>query len=343
MFLPHLAEHTPGEFGSIPQLKNVPDILDSVCKFRKGFSQKLKEEASIKYANSSMLGRLLRHGAMHNPLCGDDGKFKPLQCHLPDQACWCVNDRGHPVPGSKQKIQSKADIPKCFEHVTQRIEGQFLMQHQLGDVENHLTKIGSVLQDHLATWMKLDHAQINIRQVSQTRGGLLEVHFELARTDESELHSAELMLSWHFGHKDCRVPYMGSDLIPVHKSLKMKHHTSAVDENGVFHDINEEPTDRNWFVEKYRHNKVAVIAGCVSSALFVIFVIAVVVTVLKRGKVTGNHFKHRRMSEKSKTYKENLAFANDLYAVQQQKPGVEPEKAAEPEEKPEEKPEGIEA
>jgi len=330
MFLPHLPEHIPGQFAPV-DLPEIPE-LSTLCKFRTEVAKKFSEEVKVKYGNSSMLQRILQHPSMSAPFCTADGRFTPLQCHIPDRKCWCVNDRGAHLEGTtKTSIQSKSDLPECAEHITHKIEGMFLLQHQLDDVEPHLINIGSVVHDHLAEWLKIDHAQILIKQVTVTGGGLLEVHFELHRSEENALHSAQLLVSWHMGNKDCRLPYQDTELIPVPKSLKMEHHTYVDDGEGneaelpnygllmrgmKKHGLSKVESD---FMSFYRENKIAVIVGGVAVFLFLVFLLAVCITVCKRARGNNNLFKHKRLSEKSKTYKENLAFANDMYGKQSMK------------------------
>ncbi len=38
---------------------------------------------------------------MAEPMCRMDGGFEPVQCHHMSGECWCVDDRGIEVPGSR--------------------------------------------------------------------------------------------------------------------------------------------------------------------------------------------------------------------------------------------------
>lgn len=327
----------------------IPEVFNSICQFRQGLSKKLAEEAKNKYANHSMLGRILSDEAMNVPVCTEDGKFRPLQCHAAKQNCWCVNNRGFKVPDSVTKVKSKTDVPKCIEHITKMIEGSFVINHEFDDVEPHLTNIANLVHDHLAEWMNIDAAQIVIKQVSPIEGGKqVMVHFTLHRTDENELHSAELMLNWHLGKVHSTVPYADTFLTPDQKSLTMEHMVELLDQEDEVvlrvpeddrrkhhhHGHHGDDDDKvHQFVEMYEDHKVAVICGGVGILVFIILFIAVIVTLCKRGTVTSNQFKHKRMSDKSKKYKENLAFANDMYGKQTKAEKVEAEAEPEPEPK----------
>ena len=60
----------------------------------------------------------------------------------------------------------------------------------------------------------------------------MEVHFELQRTLENELHSVELMMGIHFGKKGYNLSYNNTVLTSVPKSLHLEHHTAVIDDDG---------------------------------------------------------------------------------------------------------------
>ncbi|XP_038634704.1 uncharacterized protein nid2a isoform X12 [Scyliorhinus canicula] len=41
------------------------------------------------------------HSGVHIPECDEDGNFRPLQCHDSTGHCWCVDERGQEIPGTR--------------------------------------------------------------------------------------------------------------------------------------------------------------------------------------------------------------------------------------------------
>ena len=60
---------------------------------------------------------------MAEPRCTSDGEFEPVQCHQTSGECWCVDDRGIEIPGTRGS--TKPTCGKClalqnFDHVLVR-------------------------------------------------------------------------------------------------------------------------------------------------------------------------------------------------------------------------------
>ncbi len=47
------------------------------------------------------------------PQCDDEGGFRPLQCHGIKNECWCVDDRGQEIDGSRKSYKTDDDKPDC--------------------------------------------------------------------------------------------------------------------------------------------------------------------------------------------------------------------------------------
>lgn len=43
------------------------------------------------------------------PRCKGDGEFEPVQCHRLSGVCWCVDEIGMEIPGSR----TTSGLPKC--------------------------------------------------------------------------------------------------------------------------------------------------------------------------------------------------------------------------------------
>lgn len=55
---------------------------------------------------------------MFVPECEDDGTFKPKQCHALVSQCWCVDDRGKEVEGTRisVKLGEEEDQLQCSKN-----------------------------------------------------------------------------------------------------------------------------------------------------------------------------------------------------------------------------------
>lgn len=62
--------------------------------------------------------RLIKRAAetvMTPPLqCDDHGNFKPMQCNMMTSECWCVNDLGVEIDGTRRSSDSQ-EMPTCGE------------------------------------------------------------------------------------------------------------------------------------------------------------------------------------------------------------------------------------
>ena len=43
------------------------------------------------------------------PDCGSEGAYKPVQCLLSEGPCWCVNENGIEIPGTRAEKGKPAD------------------------------------------------------------------------------------------------------------------------------------------------------------------------------------------------------------------------------------------
>ncbi|XP_067895206.1 uncharacterized protein nid2a isoform X2 [Heterodontus francisci] len=56
---------------------------------------------------------------VHIPQCDEEGNFRPLQCHGSTGHCWCVDERGQEIPGTRTapgSIQPRCGQPEPIEH-----------------------------------------------------------------------------------------------------------------------------------------------------------------------------------------------------------------------------------
>ncbi|XP_072345860.1 uncharacterized protein nid2a isoform X9 [Scyliorhinus torazame] len=59
------------------------------------------------------------HSGVHIPECDEDGNFRPLQCHGSTGYCWCVDERGQEIPGTRTPTvtgQPQCGLPAQTEY-----------------------------------------------------------------------------------------------------------------------------------------------------------------------------------------------------------------------------------
>ena len=52
---------------------------------------------------------------LHVPECKEDGEYNAVQCHMTSGYCWCVDELGNEVQGSR-----KNGSPSCGKIFTER-------------------------------------------------------------------------------------------------------------------------------------------------------------------------------------------------------------------------------
>ncbi|XP_019403055.1 PREDICTED: thyroglobulin [Crocodylus porosus] len=70
--------------------------------------------------------RAFLEGEDHVPQCSEDGQFRTVQCSKDDLSCWCVDDKGAEVPGSKQ-----SGVPLSCLSFCQLQKQQVLVSHYI--------------------------------------------------------------------------------------------------------------------------------------------------------------------------------------------------------------------
>ncbi|XP_072895083.1 nidogen-2 [Hemitrygon akajei] len=79
---------------------------------RKAACEELRERLQTEM---TMFGSEPRVG-VHIPQCDDEGNFRPMQCHSGTSHCWCVDENGQEVPGTR--TAPGTGQPRCGEPVT---------------------------------------------------------------------------------------------------------------------------------------------------------------------------------------------------------------------------------
>jgi len=312
-FHPHGKEprtHDGIEEGHFPQ-PPTGGLFAKLCVFRQSFADSLLTEAKKQFANSSALYSFLGSRALHRPLCKENGEFQNMQCHFPDRQCWCVDDRGGVLSGTTKDVRSREDLPQCIPHKTLNLDGTFMLKHELEDVHRHIEHIKGIVHEHLSKMLLMDKEFIIITKVEAkaTKENVISIEFSIHHDGKTDMTALERKLLWHFHQEHASIPFMSTFLQPQPTSLKINHYPEPMlpEEHGEWREER-----MSSFKRFYIHHKIAVLAGgIVGGGVLLIIIVAVTITACKRRKMSVQ-FQHKRMTEKSDKYKQNLAYANEI-------------------------------
>lgn len=78
--------------------------------FNRNLFQSIKEEMNGRGDSTSEFEERMKTELS----CNEDGSFKPRQCTPDGTSCWCVNDRGDEIKGTRvNEVVGEANLPKC--------------------------------------------------------------------------------------------------------------------------------------------------------------------------------------------------------------------------------------
>lgn len=88
-------------------MQNLPSYLHAnFCLIlQAGLTPCLAERINAEgYTGSTLPGR-------YSPDCDRGGNYKPLQCHIASAVCWCVDNQGQEIPGTRGRRRKQCPIP----------------------------------------------------------------------------------------------------------------------------------------------------------------------------------------------------------------------------------------
>lgn len=240
--------------------------------------------------------------------CDETGTFKPLQCADDFSECWCVDDRGIEIPNSR-KVTKEGERPECHYNRTKGVHGSFKLTHSLENVEPHMNNIKKLAHQHLSNWLHMEEEYVTIVEITPSQTNIIQVHFEVMWDEETDMataiyHVQYLMLKGH-----CQINYQGGTLIPDPKSMDVHHHYEPKLPNESGWTGEHYPTHGDGFMGFVHSHQTGIIAAVFGATMLILLV--AIVSFARRRRLSS-HFNHRRMD----TYRENLAFSNQLYGKQ---------------------------
>jgi len=230
--------------------------------------------------------------------CDDRGNFKPRQCCPMSGDCWCVNDLGDEIEGTRRNGKKI----ECPYNRTQAVKGHFHLSHNITeDIDKHTENLKPILVTHLGKWMMIEEKYI--REVVITPYGedieTLRVDFVISGEFEDDIDLASSVHHMHLKvmSEETLIQYQSFALIPVPTSLETHHHFEA--EPMAF------PIDESEIsVGGYNMHKTTIVI-VLGLTLFAAIMVVILVQVTKKRKVVK--------LQRRDNYQQNLAFTNEVY------------------------------
>jgi len=166
--------------------------------------------------------------------CAPNGEFRPLQCNYRLGDCWCVDDRGVEVDGTRNAIFTDEHKPSCVRNVTVALTINMLLVPTRGEEldgdslpdDKDIVKALPKLSESIGSWLVMDKQYVTvIRASSVVKDGVHGVLvMALVRHDGSnDLPSAVTYMtgSMFLGH--CTLAVAGQTLTADPHTLQVNH------------------------------------------------------------------------------------------------------------------------
>jgi hypothetical protein len=266
------------------------------------------------------------------PECDGHGDFTPRQCHHLKKECWCVDDRGLEVDGSRKQWANDEEKPGCVKNQTKSVHGKFQMNHDIENVQDHIDNLEQATQKQMGQWLYIEKEYIIQVEINPATNevNILEVEFVIVTDENGEVDLATAMYHLHTQviHQACHVEYQGHTLTPKPETVQVQHHFEPqLPSNGGL----------KYREDFYDEHKTALLAGLLGCVFLLLILMVLIKLVIAKKR---SDFRHKRMQ----TYKENLAFSNEIYGqLGGEKPRLEFVEDEEPEKQEEKKTEPTES
>jgi len=268
----------------------------------------------------SPLSMKIHRQMMFSPECEpDSGLFKPRQCHGMLRQCWCVDDRGEEMDDTRHLMNDLKSV-MCEHNLTQSAYVSFNMMPDIGSMlsemeDDMIDELKGTVQSQLTEWLRLGEEYIDSMDLRLGESNeMVIVEFIIQRPDPedlTDLASSLYHLRYHIHRPDCSLEYHGHRLQPDPASVTIHHsygNQPAIPQprlptNGGLKDGRDHG---RWGRFCHTHPK-ATVAGLIAGTILIVGLIVLLALSFKKKK--GSYLAKRE------TYKQNLAFANDLYDV----------------------------
>jgi len=248
--------------------------------------------------------------------CEPNGAFKPMQCTPKQSECWCVDDRGFEIDGTRTSVYIAAHKPICPRNITVALTIRMLLvatPNSPTTVDDSVSQLTRSLADHVSAWMIIDKQYITIAQVENKpdeNGRQVYVADVYVRYDgESDLPSAVEHMKRRMHMDRCQVSHGNSVLTPEPRSLTVEHKYSLTareqrplvtnTDNGLYRE------KKGWWSSCLdRHYKIFIIAGIIIIAILFIVIPSAVILIICHRRVHTFSFERQRLESQVSTSSE---------------------------------------
>jgi hypothetical protein len=218
----------------------------------------------------------------------------PRQCHPVSGDCWCVNDLGEEVDGTRC---SHGKEIMCPYNRTQAVKGHIQLNHNITDnLEKHTENLKPILITQLSQWMMIEEDYIQEIEISADgeKITVLKVDFVISGEVEDDLDLASSVhhLRLKVTSSQTIIHYESFTLVPIPTTLETHHKFHA------------EPVATGSIRNYYQVHKTTIVV-LIGLILLASILVVILVQVVKKRRVAT--LQHRD------NYQQNLAFTNEVY------------------------------
>jgi hypothetical protein len=282
---------------------------------------------------SHRMGRSTGDYGMFTPDCEENGEFRPIQCSAMQTECWCVDDRGHEIDGTRTPIYVDDHKPRCVRNITVALTIKMVMvivpeddnQNSPLSIADQLT---NALPDHVGDWLLIDRQYITVLSVRKLIGGdevgrtsmlvsLLVRHDGSSNLPSAAEHMKRLI---HLGR--CKVALGDRILAPKADSVQTEHKFSQVQDTLKNAPLPANKLDNGMFVENeswigycFNHSYPLIIA--VGLCLLILMTILVLSVLIVRRRRTHQRLNlgHQRLESQMSTSSEKSLLDDRVLLV----------------------------
>lgn len=260
-----------------------------------------------------------RLAALNAPRCDEEtGKFLPLQCDRLESECWCVDDRGVVIDGTRTSVYVDEHKPRCERNITVAVTVRMLLatvaaRHPSYEGQYNVSElISRDLPVGLSYCTLINRGFISVNKVESIDVVTSDVGSQyyvelLVRNDGLvDLPAAMLRMKRRSQTGRCMIAIEnGAVLEPAPDSLTIEHKFSLLPKPLVTDpDTGMYVEDVSW-LDYYRNNTYILMFIILLAVLVVVCALLVIVHIVRTRRRMGQmNFQHQRLESQISTYSE---------------------------------------